>query len=181
MIELLASDGLVRPMVDSDLEQVLAWRNHPNVRRCMLTQHQILPDEHRRWFERSVRDSSRFLLLFEIAGVPLGFVHFVRKLSADSADWGFYTAPDAPKGTGRKLGKVALHYAFDDIGFHKVCGQALNFNEASIRLHRALGFRQEGVLRQQYYINNSYHDLICFGLLCSEWISQSEGIEDVTI
>lgn len=175
MTEMPASDGLVRPMADTDLERVLVWRNHPDIRRCMLTQHRISPDEHRRWFERTGRDPDRHLLLFEIAETPLGFVHFTGKLSAGFADWGFYTDPKAPRGTGRKLGKAALHYAFDRVGFHKVCGQALDFNGASIRLHRALGFRQEGVLRQQYCIDNVYHDLICFGLLRSEWIVQPEG------
>lgn len=33
----------VRPMVATDLERVLGWRNHPEVRRHMYTQHAITP------------------------------------------------------------------------------------------------------------------------------------------
>jgi UDP-4-amino-4,6-dideoxy-N-acetyl-beta-L-altrosamine N-acetyltransferase len=52
---------------------------------------------------------------------------------------------------------------------HKLCGQALAFNERSIRFHQNLGFRREGVLRQQHFDGEQYHDVVCFGLLASEW------------
>jgi len=173
MIEM--HEGELRPMNVNDLEQVLAWRNHPSINRYMLTQHEISEEEHRQWFVRASEAPDKHLLIFEMAGVPLGFVHFTGGVSTSSADWGFYTAVDAPKGSGRKLGKLALDYAFGQAGFHKVCGQALDNNQASIRLHLALGFKQEGVLRQQHYIGGIYHDMICFGLLRNEWPEGARG------
>lgn len=163
--------GRLRPMLDADLDQVLVWRNHPETRRYMLSQHEITMDEHKRWFIRVSRDPSRRVMVFEYAGMALGFVSFAGASKGGTADWGFYAAPDAPKGTGRKLGRTALEFGFSTIGLHKICGQALDFNEASIRFHRALGFRQEGVLREQCMINDKYHSLICFGLLKQEWHS----------
>jgi RimJ/RimL family protein N-acetyltransferase len=55
------------------------------------------------------------------------------------------------------------------LNLHKVCGQVLAGNEASIRLHLKLGFHQEGILRQQQRIGESYRDLVCFGILRQEW------------
>lgn len=162
----------IRQMTNADLEQVLAWRNDAKVRRYMLTQHEISLAEHRQWFERTSQESMRRLLIVEEHGLALGFVHFAGVAPGGVADWGFYAAPDAPKGSGRKLGVTALDFAFGALELHKVCGQALDFNEASTRFHRELGFRQEGVLRQQHRIDGTYHDLICFGLLCDEWTTQ---------
>lgn len=159
----------VRPMVDSDLERVLAWRNHPEVRRYMYTQHQITLEEHSRWFERATQDPSRHLLIFEKDAVPLGFINIHQIATGGIADWGFYAAPDAPKGTGRQLGQAALQYAFMGAGLHKLCGQALGYNEKSIQFHLSLGFTQEGILRQQHFDGQHYHDVVCFGLLASEW------------
>ena len=90
------------------------------------------------------------------------------------ADWGFYAAPDAPKGTGRKLGASALTYAFARLELHKVCGQALDFNERSIHFHLRLGFQQEGVLREQHFDGEQYHGIVCFGLLATEWQATTE-------
>lgn len=159
----------IRQMVNADLERVLAWRNSHAVRRYMLTQHEISMGEHRQWFEFASQDPMRRLLIVEEGDVGLGFVQFKDVAPGGVADWGFYASPDALKGAGTKLGVMALDFAFDVLALHKVCGQALTLNRASIRFHRKLGFQQEGVLRQQHRIDGAYHDLICFGLLRDEW------------
>lgn len=169
------AEAWVRPMIIADLPAVLSWRNHPDVRRYMLTQHEIDLEEHTRWFERASQDPSRRLLVVEAVHGPLGFVHFSGVAAAGVADWGFYAVPGAPKGSGRRLGRMALAHAFDVLDLHKVCGQALDFNEASVRFHLSLGFQREGVLRQQCRVNGRYHDLVCFGLLSNEWKATQSG------
>lgn len=163
---------VIRPVKVDDLPLLLAWRNHPSVRQFMLTQHEITAEEHANWFTRASQDATRHLLLVEDALTPIGYVQFTPANSAGVNDWGFYAAPQAPKGSGLKLGQVALHHAFDVLGLHKVCGQALATNVASIGFHQRLGFQQEGVLRDQHLIGDTYHSLICFGLLATEWHAQ---------
>lgn len=160
-------------MVASDLGQVLAWRNHPDVRKYMYTQHEISMAEHSRWFEKCAKDPARHVLIFENGTTPLGFINIHQIASGGIADWGFYSAPDAPKGTGRQLGHSALRYALGELGLHKLCGQALAHNERSIRFHQNLGFQREGLLRQQHFDGQCYHDVVCFGLLASEWRTQN--------
>lgn len=159
----------IRRMTSADLEQVLSWRNHPAVRKYMYTQHEITLAEHVSWFERASQDARKQLLIFELSGQPLGFVNFNCMSSMAVADWGFYIAPEAPSGTGRLLGQAALAYAFEAMALHKVCGQALAFNERSIGFHLRQGFQKEGVLRDQHFDGRKYHDVVCFGLLASEW------------
>lgn len=161
----------VRPMESQDLEQVLSWRNHPDIRRYMYTRHAISPEEHSRWFEKKSADPDYHLLVFEAGSTPLGFINIHLIAPGGIADWGFYAAPDAPKGTGSQLGQAALNYAFQTHGLHKLCAQALAFNASSIKFHRSLGFTQEGILRQQHFDGQHYHDVVCFGLLASEWPS----------
>lgn len=156
-------------MDESDLERLLSWRNHPEVRRFMYTQHEISFEEHARWFAKASQDPERYLLVFEIDGSPLGFINIHQIASGGVADWGLYAAPDAPKGTGHALGQAALRYAFDTAELHKICGQVLAFNERSIRFHLNLGFQHEGILRQQHFDGQQYHDVVCLGLLASEW------------
>jgi len=165
----VTTDDRVRLMISDDLHQVLSWRNHPDVRRCMYTQHEITMEEHRHWFEQASQDQRKHLLVFEADATPLGFIQFSQLGGSAIADWGFYAAPEAPKGYGRRLGRAALDYAFGQLNLHKVCGQALAFNERSIHFHRALGFQQEGRLREQHFDGQQYHDVLCFGLLQPEW------------
>lgn len=169
MPESPAVPSQIRPMVQADLELVLAWRNHIDVRRYMYTQHEITLDEQQRWFELTLPDPKKHLLIFEVAQQPLGFINFNESGSGGIADWGFYVAPDAAKGSGRQLGRAALNHAFIELKHHKVCGQALAYNERSIKFHQSLGFQHEGILRDQHFDGERYHHVNCFGLLCSEW------------
>lgn len=159
----------LRPLAENDLAMVLSWRNEPAVRAVMFNRHEIGMDEHRDWFATASRDETRRLLLVEEAGVPIGYVQFANVRPGGVSDWGFYATPGARKGTGRRLGAAALNHAFGALGLHKVCGQALASNTASIRMHCALGFCQEGILRQHHPIDDRHEDVICFGLLSHEW------------
>lgn len=158
----------IRQMERRDLERVLCWRNHPNVRRYMFSQHEIGLDEHIHWFERCMQDSTRHLLIYEITGQAMGFVQIQEIASSGIADWGFYLAPDAPKGVSKSFGLLALAYAFKTVGLHKICSQVLAPNVRSINFHKKLGFEQEGLLRQNYFDGKTYHDVVCFGLIAPE-------------
>lgn len=159
----------IRKVTESDLPTLLEWRNHVDVRRFMYTQHEISLLEHRNWFDKASQDLSRCLLIVEEAKRSIGYVQFSKVEDGGIADWGFYARPSSPKGTGRKLGVMALNHAFGALKLHKVCGQALVSNQASIAFHLRLGFQLEGVLRDQQRIDGAYQSLHCFGLLCTEW------------
>jgi UDP-4-amino-4,6-dideoxy-N-acetyl-beta-L-altrosamine N-acetyltransferase len=168
-----SSGARLRPMALDDLEQVRVWRNHPDIRRHMFSQHEISADEHRRWFEQCARDERRHVLIFESQGTASGFVSFHQTAEGGIADWGFYSAPQAARGSGQQLGAAALRHAFERLGFHKVCGRALSGNLPSVKLHRRLGFREEGVLREQHFDGGRYHDVVYFGLLRAEWLERA--------
>lgn len=161
--------GLIRPMTKNDLNMVLFWRNHPDVRKHMFTQHEIGIDEHQLWFDHVFEDPYKHLLIYELKRRPLGFVNFFSTGKNGIAEWGFYASPEAPKGVGRNLGQLALNYAFGHLNFHKVCGRALKENERSIRMHMLLGFQQEGVFRDQHFDGERYRHVVCFGLLRTDW------------
>lgn len=158
-----------RKMRESDLETLLRWRNHPDVRKCMLSQHEITMAEHRMWFDRSAKDATRALLVVEDDGLMIGGVVFSNVSCAGTADWSFYADPDSLAGTGRKVCEAALDFAFRELQIHKVAGQVLDFNKASIHTHLRLGFTQEGFLRDHYMLDGKYFGLIIFGLLSFEW------------
>lgn len=160
-----------RRMSENDLEYVLAWRNHPDIRRFMLSPHEITIAEHRAWFDRASRDETRALLVIEEGGQPRGCVLFSGVQKNSAADWSFYSAPGNPAGSGTRICSTALDFAFSELKLHKAAGQVLDFNRASIRLHQRLGFTQEGILREHSLINGVHHNLLCFGILSNEWMT----------
>lgn len=161
--------GHIRPLDRNDLIRILEWRNHPSIRKVMFTSKEISLEEHQKWFDKSNGDPKRRLLIVESGREPLGFVQFNSVEPGGVSEWGFYARPHAPKGSGRVLGMSALDFAFDVLGLHKVCGQAVALNHASVRFHKRLGFRQEGELREHHFSEGSYQSILCFGVLDHEW------------
>jgi len=61
-----------------------------------------------------------------------------------------------------------LDYAFNILNMHKVYLFVDSENHLALRLYKDIGFVQEGVLRQHYFIEGKYRDSIFMGLLKDE-------------
>lgn len=168
-----AAIGRLRVVEEADLRLLLSWRNDVDVRRFMFTSREIEWDEHCAWYRRCMAEAGRQLLIFEADGVGCGFMNLSGIGRGRVADWGFFVAPGAPRGTGLRMGAATLNRVFNQYGVHKLCGQAISNNDRSVRFHRRLGFRQEDVLRDQHLCDGTHVDIICFGLLASKFRSSA--------
>lgn len=162
----IAPSCSIRMMQQADLDLVLAWRNHPDTRQHMLTQHTISQTEHEAWYTRHAIDPTQQLLIVEEEGKPFGFVRLNTALTEKTAEWGFYIAPGMPKGSGKKLGNMTLDYAFDALDLQKLTGSVLTHNTRSIQFHKSLGFVQEAMPVP------ASDDLLTFGLPAAAWRSR---------
>jgi UDP-2,4-diacetamido-2,4,6-trideoxy-beta-L-altropyranose hydrolase/UDP-4-amino-4,6-dideoxy-N-acetyl-beta-L-altrosamine N-acetyltransferase len=175
IISHLLNRALIRRLSVHDLTLVRQWRNHPNVRSYMFNQQVINATEHQQWFLDKSKDSSQHLLIYEDQGKPQGFMSFSIKENIE-ADWGFYKAPDAERGTGKSLGKLGLDYAFKKIGIKKITAQVIDFNLASLKFHEQLGFSKNRIERNEYHANNKYYDVHHFNISAETWVNKENDI-----
>lgn len=165
----------LRLVDERDLPTIMEWRNHPKINQYMFSQHLITEEEHRNWFDSSLNNALRKLFIYQAGDAKLGFVQFQQRAAGSGVlEWGFYISPDAEKGTGSRMASLALAQAFNDLDAMKVYGEVLSFNMSSIKLHERLGFKREGILRQQHLLNETYYDIHCYGLLRSEWLENNK-------
>jgi len=150
---------------------MLSWRNHPSIRQSMFSQVIIQPEQHMAWFRRQAEMEDCLWLIYEThENRPSGIVYFTNMECAPKhAFWGFYAAPKAQPGTGTKMGLEAIDLYFSELGFHKLYAEVLETNERSLRFHRKLGFKVEGVFRDHYLSEEGYQSVTRFGLLAAEW------------
>jgi RimJ/RimL family protein N-acetyltransferase len=79
------------------------------------------------------------------------------------------SSPHRRKGYGEDAVRVLLRYCFLERRYQKCNSACVHTNEASIRLHKKLGFVEEGRRRRQFFLNGRYYDDILFGLLREEF------------
>jgi RimJ/RimL family protein N-acetyltransferase len=65
--------------------------------------------------------------------------------------------------------RIMLRYGYLERRFQKCNSACTHNNHASIRLHKKLGFLEEGRRRRQVYMNGQFYDEILFGLTCEEF------------
>ena len=162
--------GEVRALSEGDLEMLRGWRNAPEVRLRMYTQHEISPEEHRRWWEAKSRSERDRLLIFSQGGRPCGFFAF-SEIHPDwrTASWAFYAAPDAPKGTGSRMEMRALDMAFGELGLRKLCCEVLSSNPGVLALHLKHGFVQEGLLRHHVRTPEGFDNIHQLAIFAQDW------------
>jgi RimJ/RimL family protein N-acetyltransferase len=74
------------------------------------------------------------------------------------------------KGYGTEAIILLLTYFFHELRYQKVNVTIHAFNEGSIKLHRKLGFLEEGRLRRMVYMNSHYSDEIVLGMTAEEFM-----------
>ena len=163
-------DAQLRVLSDDDLEMVLQWRNHDDIRKWMVNSDIITLSDHLAWFERNKNRTDRLFYMFEYRQRPQGYISFIAIPNSTAYEWGFYVKPDAEKGMGHLLGIAALTLAFEELGLRKIFGQVLAFNEKSLSFHKKMGFVQEGLLRKHFKDQRGEFDIYQFGLLRTEWL-----------
>jgi len=160
-----------RNMRAEDLPMVRNWRNAPQIKKYFFSQNKISAIEHEEWFYRNCNEPSHHLMVFEQDELPLGFLQLIcYQQEAKNYEWGFYIAPTyLGQGHGKTLVKKALEFAFITLGAEKVKGKVLEGNSISEKIHKVLGFKQEGYLRNECVINQQLKNIFYYGLLKSEW------------
>ncbi|MDB9891221.1 UDP-4-amino-4,6-dideoxy-N-acetyl-beta-L-altrosamine N-acetyltransferase [Alphaproteobacteria bacterium] len=170
---------MLRPLQKLDLELILRWRNAPEVRQAMFTQHEITWDEHQAWFHRmQADDSKRWFLYLSKNNQPSGVVYFIDLDPAQrSLFWGFYASPESAPGSGLRMSLDALDKAFNELALEKLNAEVLATNLRSLDMHKKVGFAEEGLFREQFFNGAQRIDVIRLGMLASEWPVCRQALE----
>ena len=79
-------------------------------------------------------------------------------------------APDqAGKGYAKEGVRLALRFAFRQLNLHRVYLKVAQPNERAVRLYEKCGFRVEGCLRDELFVDGRYADALLMGILEGEF------------
>ncbi|MDO4548118.1 MAG: GNAT family protein [Clostridia bacterium] len=73
------------------------------------------------------------------------------------------------KGYGREAVEMILKYGFEQLNLNRIYLTVDSANVRAIRVYDNVGFRHEGRLRENRYIDGQYHDTLIMGILRDEW------------
>lgn len=107
-------------------------------------------------------------------GEPIGQVH-LKSISPHmshhrNSEVGIDVLPEYQgEGYGSEAIRWVLDYAFRRAGLHRVNIRAFGWNEGAWKLYERLGFKREGVMREELWHEGRWWDGILMGMLDREW------------
>jgi len=165
----------LRPIEKSDTDNILKWRNHPNVRRNFVFQDDITFEAHERWMNErvSIGKVVQFIIVTEEFG-DIGSV-YLRDIYYDhrKAEFGIFIGEEKArgKGFGTEATRLALEHAFDVLNLNKVFLRVFPDNDIAIRSYESVGFVKEGYLAEDVIVKNKPYDMIIMAILQSQYNS----------
>lgn len=113
-------------------------------------------------YEKHIHDQSERRFIAEVDGSPVGLVELVDINHIHRrAEFQIIIAPQFQgRGYAREATILAVEYAFTTLNLHKVYLVVDVDNSAAIHIYEQTGFRQEGLLRMEYFAAGQYCDVI---------------------
>jgi UDP-4-amino-4,6-dideoxy-N-acetyl-beta-L-altrosamine N-acetyltransferase len=168
----------IRP---ADQQQLLVWRNRPDVRRYMYSDHLISPQEHEEWFTAALTDPSRDYWVINMDGENVGLANLYAKSEAHKrCYWAFYLASEnvRGKGVGSFTEWWVLHHVFERLGYNRLCCEVLASNQPVITMHKSFGFTEEGRFREHVLKDGVPQDVIALAMLRGDWLQLKTDIAE---
>ncbi len=170
---LVGTNVYLRPLDRGDAPAFVTWLNDPDLRRNLLASRPMTLRAEEEFIDAlatgdritlglALRDGDRL-----IGGTGL---HDIEP-RCRRATFGILIGPpeERGKGHGTEATRLMVGYAFDTLNLNKVCLQVYEYNPGGVRAYEKVGFRREGVLRQDTYRDGRYWDTIVMGILREEW------------
>ncbi len=124
---------------DSNLEELLRWRNQPNVRASMVNTKKIVWDDHLEWWKNFKEDRSKKLFLVKSKNKTVAVINFFNLHKKNSGWWGFYLTDMVENKnvleTWMAVEGIAIRYAFEALLLLELYCETRSSNEAVLALH----------------------------------------------
>ncbi len=166
------SQVYLRPIVDSDTEHIVRWRNNETVRSHFIFREPFTVDMHRNWLKINIDTKKAIQYIIEDSGnnLPIGSV-YIKDIDRynRSGEFGIFIGEELyrNKGIGTEAAKLFVRYCFQ-IGFHRIFLRVLSQNAAAIKSYAKAGFKQEGLFRDMELLDGTYKDVVFMSILESE-------------
>jgi RimJ/RimL family protein N-acetyltransferase len=165
----------LRAIEEADLEQLLAWRNRPELRRYFREYRELNSTQQRQWFESKVNGdpcTRMFAIIERTSGRLLGaaglcYIDWVNR----TADFSIYLGADGLYIDERLAPDAAVtmaNFGFNELGLNRLWSEIYSFDTPKTSFFQRLGFSLDGRHRQSHWAEGAWHDSLYFSLLASD-------------
>ncbi len=161
----------LRTIEHEDVEFLQSLINNPTVRQSIQSVDPMTNQQEAEWIE-SLGEIDGWHFLVCDGETPVGTIGLNNYDDVwGVAEAGFMIAPEHwDRGYATDALDRLCKYGFAERRLNKVVAKAYETNPASQRVLEKVGFTEEGLLRNEAFVEGEYLDVHRYGLLASEWM-----------
>ena len=159
-----------KKILSKDILKIYKWRNEKSIRMNMLNSKKISYKEHLKWSRNLTKDKKNYsyIICYKNKDLGLASIKQIDNLN-QTCTWGYYIAEKSFRYLAPLVEIKLISIIFEKKGIRKIWGQTIARNKAIMRIHKYLGFKIEGILRNHVKINNNYENVILTSLFKEDW------------
>ncbi len=172
----------LRPVCEDDVDNILTWVNDPEIigNIAAFSGRAFSREDELIYIRRTLASTSDRVFSIEDAatGRYLGQcgIHQIHDRSKVARLACIIAARgDMGRGHGSAAIRLLVDHAFGPLGLHKLWLMVFRHNERGRRIYGKLGFVEEGILRDEYFHEDGWHDMVRMSLLDREWPALREA------
>lgn len=161
----------LRAITSNDAAMTLRWRAASRAR--YLNTGATTQQEQADWI--AARPTTEYNFIIELAGsTPVGMIALthIDPINRNAIPGRFLIGEEkVVRGVPVAAEAISMVYAlaFDELAMHRIHGTVAEDNHLMIKWQKYIGMREEGRLRDHYFINGRFQDAVCLGLLEVEY------------
>ncbi len=164
----------LRAIEEQDLPLLVRWRTEARAYEHFYEYEPLSIRQQQAWYERQLGDGSQKNFVISLPdGKAVGTASLVNiDLRNRKAEYGRLLIGDEDaKGVGYGVDAelLVLQYAFHHLGLNRLYSEVLAANTSVLELHKSLGFREEGRLRQAIYKAGAFQDVVLLAILREDY------------
>lgn len=175
----------LRELERKDLSAINTWRNQPElIAQLGAPFRYINPEVDSRWFDSYMANrGSCVRCVIVTAEEPDQIIGLVSLTNIDQMNQSAVLhimigdAANHGKGVGSFAVCAMLRHAFLNMNLHRIELKVLASNERARHVYEKCGFSREGIIRKAIYKNGEFVDMLLYGILKDEYLSQQERLK----
>lgn len=163
-----------------DLRQLRDWRNNTEFRKHFREYRELNMSHQEAWFnEKVMKDPTT--VMFSICRIGDGellgccgfvYVNWVHRHADLSLYIGWKDAYIDEEGYAEESCRLLFDYGFKELGLNKIWTEIYEFDAKKRKLYDKLGFKQDGLLRENYFHDGRYWDSVIISILAGSYLGK---------
>lgn len=164
----------LRLMEELDIPYKVKWINNPEVRGTLNFDYPISEVGTRKWLQKVAGNPTRrdFFVCQKKDDKPIGFGGLINIDYKNSKAESYMAIGDLSaqgRGYGYEIRKLILKYAFQELNLNKVYAYVWEQNKAMFNLNKKVGFKVEGLLREDILSHGELRNRYIMGIFAEEF------------